>query len=104
MSAPTADRPDHTLGCLFVTFFLFPPSLALNTFVALKLWGWFVLPLGAPALGFWQMAGLFTFVRFMVFRSKDNPDTEINYTAVVVNLFLPGPVFLAVGYLTRGML
>lgn len=31
-----------------------------NGFVFLKMWGWFVVPLGMPAIGFWHAVGLGT--------------------------------------------
>lgn len=41
------------------------PAAAWYGFVVSRLWGWFVVPLGAPRIGVWFAAGLYTLARFV---------------------------------------
>lgn len=94
-------------AALFSLVFLLP-QLALNGFVVLTLWGWFVVPLGAPALTLpvamganliFQALFPYSVVRYVSERDlKERPDrvhvaVEALAFSVVADLW-----FLAVGF------
>ncbi len=67
-------------------------------YVALKLWAWFLLPLGAPVVSFWGLMGLratVSFLRGIPYR-KDPPLDEAEWTTkcfaypLMLPTFAPG--------------
>lgn len=44
-------------GCLIATVAI-AAGIALNGWALMTLWGWFVVPLGPPAVGLWHALGL----------------------------------------------
>ena len=58
MASGEKDDGEKTLlGCVAVLFML-PFSIAWKAFVAVQLWGWFLVPLGAPRVGLAHAVGL----------------------------------------------
>ncbi|MEN6549980.1 MAG: hypothetical protein ABFE07_28385 [Armatimonadia bacterium] len=45
---------------------LLAPSMLLGGWILRTMWGWFIVPLGAPAISLWHAMGLFLTVRLFV--------------------------------------
>lgn len=56
-------------GCA-LAFLALPALILLHAFTAKTLWGWFIVPLGAPAVGMAHAYGISMFVT--LFRNKDH--------------------------------
>ena len=53
-----------------------PLIFTLNTWVFAVMWGWFVVPLGVPALGFWHSAGIQAVITWPLRMMARRADTE----------------------------
>lgn len=86
-----------TFSGMTVTFLLFMlVSLALEGTVLYYLWGWFVVPLGAPSISFWHALGLGLVVSFLTYHYYDfkkNDEAGI-YEPLCYLLVRPGFTFL----------
>ncbi len=59
----------------FAARLVMAPFVVASTGFALSiLWRWFVVPLGAPAIGMWHAAGLSAFVGFVTMKARDYDD------------------------------
>lgn len=58
----------EVLGFLFAIILLIPYSMLMNGWAITKLWGWFIVPFGLPALTIPMALGIFTFVTYMTYR------------------------------------
>lgn len=94
------DAEKNLMGCLLAVLAL-PLLTAWAGFVISVLWGWFVVPLGAPAVGVWHAAGLCTLVCLMrpAIPPEDTPMLEVLAYGVIIPA-----VALAIGYLEVSML
>ena len=82
---------------LLVLLLVVVPLLALLNGWALSiLWGWFIVPLGAPPIGVFHGAGLGILVSLFVRPKSTDSDEAV---ALVVAAFLNPLVSLAFGYL-----
>lgn len=62
------------------------------SYVSTVLWGWFVVPLGLPAIGLWHMYGLRMFYSlFMGFQR--NPKEQESVSSAIAGVIL-GPMFV----------
>lgn len=53
-------------------------------------WGWFVVPLGLPAIGFWHFAGLLFLVTIVTMHNDSKKDDrKTDWVSLVVKLFFP---------------
>jgi hypothetical protein len=97
------DEPIDTLdtAAAFVALALLPLLMAARAAVLMVLWGWFVVPLGVPALGFWGAAGMVLVVdvaRAYSPRPKGEPKrTNVEACLLVLGSFAVLGVSLAVG-------
>ena len=77
-------------------------------FVALKLWAWFAVPLGAPMLGFAHMLGVILTARYCFGNHKHVPAPPLNETDWMVKHYAAPPLVpafaLGLGALYRAFL
>lgn len=70
-------------------------------YIASLLWGWFLVPLGVPAIGYWHAVGIETLLgAFGLFSRKTQPDADDSPLSIVKMALWPFVmplVFLAVG-------
>lgn len=64
---------------LTVVFLIGVPFAMLQAFVMLKLWAWFVVPLGVRMVSFWQVMGLLLIIGFirMGLKSEGNDEEDV---------------------------
>jgi len=62
------------LGGIAANILLVPYSMLMNGWAIVKLWGWFMVPLGLPVLTIPMALGLFTIVAYMTY--------QINYAEI----------------------
>lgn len=66
----------------------------------MNLWGWYIVPLGAPALGFAHAAGIYVLVRFATYGQIDaggndmGPDMEACVLSLARAIFALGTLLL----------
>ena len=58
---------------LAITLLLIAPTIMLRGYVLSQLWGWFILPLGAPQIDMWHACGVATFTSYLL----NNGSTEL---------------------------
>lgn len=99
------EKAAHTVGValgsiavLFVIVLIIALGAMINGLVIWTMWGWFVTPLGLPALGFAQAIGLGFFVRYLTwqhaFTNKDDEDKDAQARRLIVVFVYP---FLVLG-------
>ena len=73
--------------------------------VALMLWRWFLIPLGAPVVGFWHILGIGVFVRLYTYAPSSNKwaDESAFYAALALPL-VRFTIALLVGVVLRGII
>ena len=81
------------LWLLISTAFVLPFA-AWFGFVVKTIWGWFVVPLHAPAIGVWEAAGLYLLIRLLTMdltlpRDDDKTPAERFLTSVVFGIVVP---------------
>ena len=85
---------------------LVPPLILWNSWILSVLWGWFVVPLGIPAIGVAHAFGLFILVKLFHNRRLTR-DEEVNEDFIVkqvlFNLF-GGAVTLLMGWIAQGFM
>lgn len=60
------------------------PAAAWSAYVALILWGWFIVPsFGVPAPGLWETAGLFLLIRMPMIGLKTDHDPDLDFNELV---------------------
>ncbi len=79
------------------------PAAAWSAYVALILWGWFIVPsFGVPAPGLWETAGLFLLIRMPMIGLKTDydpdEDTSTKIIAAVVKAGVVPLMFLGFGW------
>ncbi len=74
---------------------LVPFHLIWEALVIKVLWGWFVIPLGVPAIGLAQAGGLSVLVTLAAVRSVQSPRAKED---IVAEMFLMPLVALAFGW------
>lgn len=86
---------------LAVLLLLMVPFMLWSGFVLEKLWAWFAVPLGAPAIGLGLAVGVNLLVNFFLARpSKTKADAEYLGRAIGFGVF--EPVFaLGIGYIVH---
>lgn len=101
----TASQPKNTseavLGCL-ATIFAIVISPILSGLVISILWGWFVVPLGVPAIGVAASVGLTVTVRAFTGTHKDGekPKTYVEAVQKLVGNAIGTPIgILLVGWI-----
>lgn len=77
---------DETQGCWLILFltFLVPFGWALRGWVLFVLWGWFVLPLGAPAVTIPQALGLSVLSTLFLPNTSHRQDKDERDTLTIV--------------------
>lgn len=85
----------HTGAELLLLLLIALLSVPWWAFVAQKVWGWYVMPLGAPAIGFWQLCGLSTAVRFLLGSYASNNATKTDVAKDVLTAWIVPAVVLA---------
>ena len=53
-------------------------SVAVNGFVVSTMWNWFIVPLGAPSIGFWLAAGISLLISLFTTSQSDENDIEFS--------------------------
>lgn len=97
------NEPMDTLdtAAAFVALALLPLLMAARAAVLMVLWGWFVVPLGAPMLDFWGSAGLVLVVgaaRAYSPRPKGEPKrTNVEACLLLLGSLVSLGVTLAIG-------
>jgi len=83
---------------------LFVPAIAWGGFVVMKLWNWFVAPLGVTTLTLWWAVGLDVLASFVVFKTRDREIPEAEQVPVTGRLIVgagAGAVCLGIGALAH---
>jgi hypothetical protein len=75
-------------------------SILAHAFVGMKLWQWFVVPLGLVPLTLWKAAGIMTLIRLCTyqFMPSTNTDEKKKWTQFVLLVLTPWCMLL-VGYI-----
>jgi len=60
------------------------PLILLQGWVFSVMWGWFVVPLGAPAVGAWHAAGLTSIWTLLTYKAKERNHTHSFLARVAV--------------------
>lgn len=79
--------------CLVIFLAIFIPTsiyfVLAHGFVLTKLWGWFIVPLGAPALTVLHAAGIIGLVRLCTYNAKVTPEKEdVDWTKKVLHFIM----------------
>lgn len=95
-----ADVPTWVTVLVFIVAVV--GSSTFGGFVFAKLWLWFVVPLGVPAIGMWHAAGLASFVHYAtatISPSKAEKRSAAKRAAIALGyVFVGGSVALVAGY------
>ena len=97
----TAEKQLEMTGAVLFIL-LVVPFMWWDGFVLAKLWGWFVVPLGAPVLGVWQAVGLAIVWNHVRTRSSDvkHEETITSWTRIGYAVLAPA-LSLLIGYLIK---
>ena len=87
MTARQADSRDWTGGEAAVVFVLSIPLSVYRGFVLALLWRWFVVPLGAPAIGVVHAMGLSWLVGLATYQLTGDPDRRPAVAVAMTLLF-----------------
>jgi hypothetical protein len=83
------------------------PTAAYFGWAVSTLWGWFVVPLGVPAVNIWEAAGLFTLARFLTHDDRDRAEppkrTAKERNLRLVSILLAPLLLVALGALYHGL-
>lgn len=96
MTKRKQSQNEHEVIFFLLLIVLALPLAAWYGFVVAKVWGWFAVPLGAPRIGVWTAAGLYTLARLLTFDSSIHREDEKKSAAekfgaaVSLGLFVPG--------------
>lgn len=104
--AALADSLLDLLGWLSLIVVGTPLHLAANGFVLLKLWAWFVVPLGVVPITFWHAVGIDCVFTFVVLAAIPAPpkDAGIATTwARLINRIAQAGVLLVLGAFVHWM-
>jgi hypothetical protein len=95
------DGADILLGCGFVI-----ADIPYRVWVASLLWGWFIVPLGVPVLGFWQMFGVLATLGLMVRHvpAKQTAEDNATWLGLMFSPIIMTTISLAIGVLLRGVM
>lgn len=95
------------LGALAVIFLLvaiITAAALVNGLVIKVMWGWFLVPLGLPVLGFAHAIGLGFFVRYLTWQhtpnNKDESDTETHARRLLLAFLYPF-IVLGLGFIAH---
>lgn len=66
-----AAEPERTFGHLALLIAAMLPSWPLNAWILAKLWAWFLVPLGVPAVGMAHGYGIWVLLGFLWTRPAD---------------------------------
>jgi hypothetical protein len=83
------------MGALIAFIVSYPVFAALDGWLVSLLWGWFVVPFGAPPLGLAWAIGLMCLVSFCI---SSRTDTDGTWTEVITYTALKVVLTLGVGY------
>lgn len=86
-----------SLLCVLVT-------IPLRAWALMTLWGWFVVPLGAPAVTLWHMAGVSLLLSAMLWRYRKDADltAEQAVEAVIASALYP-PLVVGLAYIIHAL-
>lgn len=82
-----------------VTLLISPLTWMWKAFVMVKLWSWFLIPAGAPRLGFVTAMGITLLVGLLtpITKVSDDKDVTVAWAVKVVGLGIMGPL-MALGF------
>ena len=69
---------------VIISVVILVPSALLTAFVVATMWGWFVVPLGAPHLGMAHAYGLGTLISYVAM-ARPKPDTDSPWWQTLAN-------------------
>lgn len=76
-------------GFLTLTILLGIPTALIGGWALSELWGWFIVPLGAPAISVIHAVGLKLTIGFVTFKMKDlDEDRDKDFDEMVKAMFL----------------
>ena len=75
-------------------------SIPLSGFTVSALWGWFLVPLGVPAIGIAHGCGISLIVGYLK-GTESEPESTGELPLVAAKALLNPPMYLAVGYLVH---
>jgi len=97
---------DEKMADGFLALVLFIPAVVWGGFVMMKLWNWFVAPLGVTTLTLWWAVGLDVLVSFVVFKTPDRevPEAErAHVTGRFIIGALAGALCLGIGAIAHAL-
>jgi hypothetical protein len=86
-------KNEDSLFTSILVFLLVIPGAAWSGFVLARLWAWFVVPLGVPAIGTWHAAGLSVLVSWMTGVVSRNDGERTATESLVLMAFVPAIVW-----------
>lgn len=99
---------DDVIGCvstLVAVFVVLPAKIVAEAFIVQTMWGWFVVPLGVPALGFWHAAGfsvLWTYLspKYSIYHDASD-ESELDYWRRIAKVWLGMAFYLVLGFIVH---
>lgn len=83
-------------------------GMFMSGWAIMKLWGWFIIPLGAPPISFWHGLGIAACVNLFTFRSDTPKDNDKSWWSLIglmlVRAIVIPLVFVAFGWFYHSMM
>lgn len=73
------------------------PTMILSGFCFSKIWLWFIVPLGVPAVGIAHAMGLMMIVAYV----KTLPKNETTTANRVVKMWITAPIYLGIAFIIK---
>lgn len=100
----TSETENPTLAAIATLILLMPFDIALNGWVLMTAWGWFVAPVFGVALTLGQAAGLTTFkVIVAPAKAKDAP-TVAKVLGVILSSWIASLLMLGIGAIVHAVI
>jgi len=70
-----------------------------SAYVLMRLWGWFIIPVGMPAITLWQSAGVNLTASFLVLQLAKKDASETDYLFHALKVWIAPAMALGLGAL-----
>jgi hypothetical protein len=100
MSAPEK-RGEVPWWLIVLAFVVMPIGIVINAWGYATLWAWFVVPLGAPTLGWAHASGLSLLIGFATHKptpDEPNPDRAKNLATAIGRALFAAPLTVGIGW------